>query len=247
MTVTYSDPYKSNKFGKIKGSKHDAFFKVVFSEAKLYKHDNAYILAGQYESFIGVPRAYGSEPINPGLVELPIYGSEYEIRQKKPGTGLNGTKSEYESIKIQPSTAEQLLYKHIEDNPSTYLEDGKCLAGDMAFYPNDNFNSLPDDDSKLKLALGSVNINQIEPTGKLEEWQAPKPYSGKSGWNNSSVTPQEKLVILKKELSETVNTHSVRENKDLPVAAYIHQIIKENEDNERFLVCYFDLMKALVS
>ena len=92
MPLLYSDPYKDNKFGKIKGDKKDEYFKAVFDEAKFYKHENSYILAGQFTAFFGVARAYKPElGLKAGLVEIPIYGSEYEIRQKKSYSESNKT------------------------------------------------------------------------------------------------------------------------------------------------------------
>jgi hypothetical protein len=45
MVVKYLDPYKDDVYGKLRGDKADAYLKVTFDEAKVYKTDDAYILA----------------------------------------------------------------------------------------------------------------------------------------------------------------------------------------------------------
>lgn len=247
MSIFYSDPYKDRKFGKLKGDKRQNYFKVTFSEAKFYKHENAYILAGQFDGCMGVTHSYtGSITIESGLAELPIYGDEYDYRQKKVGTGVKDVKAEYETIRLQPSIAESLLYKHIQDNPSVYLE-GNTFKGSITFYPDDNYTTM-DETERLSHVLKNSILEQVTPSGNVPEWIPPKPYSkGGSYGGYRGISPDEKLEFLKNELSETVNTHTVRSDKNLPIAAYIHAILSENSENERFLVTYFDLVKSLIS
>ena len=247
MTIFYSDPYKDNKFGKLKGDKKQAYFKVGFGEVKLYKHDNAYIVAGKFDSYINVQHSYtGATTIESGLCEMPIYGSEYDYRQKKTGTGTKNVKAEYETIRLQPSIAEKILYEHIENNPSAYLE-GNSFKGDITFYPDDNYTSMNEAD-KLAHVIKSTNLEAIPTSGTVPEWIPPKPYSKNNNYGgNQGISLEEKLTLLKTELSETVNDHNIRSNKTLPIAAYIHKILDENSDNERFLVTYFELIKALLA
>lgn len=247
MTVTYSDPWKDNPYGKFKGDKKDAFIQLHFDECKFYKHENAYYLAGHFTAFGGVIRAFGSDPINPGLCELPIYGSEYEIRQKKEGTGQNGTKKEYETVKVQPSIAEKLLYQHIEENPSKYLEEGKAYKGSITFYPDANYASMTDDDVRLNHVLQQVNVEPVEPSGNYADWTPPKSYGSGNGSYSKGVSLEDKLTFLKEQLAEGISDSVIRNDKNLPLPAYVHKVIEENNSNERFLVCYFDLLKALVS
>lgn len=247
MSIYYSDPYKDNKFGKLKGDKKQSYFKVGFTEVKLYKHENAYIIAGQFNNYMGVQHSYtGASTIEPGLCEMPIYGSEYDYRQKKPGTGIKDVKAEYETIQLQPSIAELLLYKHIEDNPSVYLE-GNSFKGDITFYPDDNYTSMNEVD-RLAHVLNFTNLENIPTSGQYPEWIPPKPYSKTNSYGGyRGISLEEKLTFLKSELAETVNEHTIRSDKTLPIAAYIHAILEENSDNERFLVTYFDLLKALIA
>ncbi len=83
MTVKYLDPYKDDKYGKLKGDKSEAYFGVTFKEAVVHKTDDAYIIAGYATSYKGITRSFKPEQsLTPGLCAVPIYGKEYEIRKK---------------------------------------------------------------------------------------------------------------------------------------------------------------------
>ena len=245
MTIQYSDPYKDNKFGKLKGDKRDTYFQIAFAEAKFYKHENSYVLAGYFTVFGGVDRAYGNAPIEPTLCELPLYGTEYEVRQKKAGTGSNGGKAEYETITLQPSIAEKLLYQHIEDNPSVFLDEAKALKGEITFYLDAHYLSMDEDKRLHNLTEVCLDLEQIEASGKYPDWIAPKTYS-KSSWGGNKVTPEEKQTFLKGILAEACKSKEIRENKNLPLHSYV-EILLHDYDDERFLVTFFDLAKVLVS
>lgn len=246
MPLLYSDPYKDNPFGKIKGDKSSEYLKAIFEEAKFYKHENSYVLAGQFTDFMGISRAYKPElGMKPGLVELPIYGSQYEIRAKKPTD--KGVKPEYETITLQPSIAEKILYQHIEDNPTVYIRDGVAFKGLLTLNPDMDLKH-DTDDANQKRVIDSLQIEEVEFSGKYPLWEAPKSY-GKSSYGSYSkgLSPTDKLTWLKKELSDSVRDNEFKSTDGHSLATWIHKIIEENQDNERFLVIYFDLLKTLVA
>lgn len=246
MTIQYSDPYKDNKFGKLKGDKRDTYFQIAFAEAKFYKHENSYVLAGWFTVFSGVDRAYGNAPIEPTLCELPIYGSEYEIRQKKPGTGGNGGKAEYETITLQPSIAEKLLYQHIEDNPTAFLDGNQAIKGGITFYPDAHYILMDEDKRIHNLTEACLDLEQIESSGKYPDWIPPKSYS-KSSWGNNKISLEEKETFLKGVLAQACKSSEIQQNKNLPLHGYVEILLNDYDDDERFLVTFFDLAKALIS
>lgn len=246
MTLLYTDPYKDNPFGKIKGDKKDAYLKANFDEAKFYKHENSYVLAGYFTDFIGVTRAYKPElGIKPSLVELPIYGSEYEIRQKKPGEKF--AKAEYETITIQPSIAEKILYQHIEDNPDAYIRDGIAFKGNLTLNPDADLKSYSNDENQQRV-VDSLNVEEIEFSGKNPLWTPPKSYS-KTSYSSYSkgLSPQEKLDWLKRELLNSTKDEEFKKDDSSSLATRIRKVIEENQDSEAFLVIYFDLLKTITS
>lgn len=246
MAILFNDPYGQRKHSLLKGQKSDTFFKVVIEEGKFYKHDNAYILFGQFTIFMGINRSFGSGAIEPCLTELPIYGQEYEVRQKKPGTGGNGSKPEYESVKHQPSIAEALIYKHIEDNPSAYLDKDKALTGEITFYPDENYTAMGDDETKVNHVLNNFKFTQIEPSGKYPDWEAPKGQRGGGGYSKG-VSIEEKETYLKKFLAKGCKKAEIKEATNLEVEGYVQVLLDDYKEDERFLSVYFDLAKALIS
>lgn len=147
---------------------------------------------------------------------------------------------------MQPSIAELLLYKHIEDNPSIYLE-GNSFKGDITFYPDDNYATMSESD-RLSHVLKFANFEKISASGQYPDWIPPKPYSKSNSYGGyRGISLEERLDFLRNQLAETVNEYNVRTNRTLPIAAYIETILEENSDNERFLVTYFDLLKALIT
>ena len=73
--------------------------------------------------------------------------------------------AEYETIVLQPSIAEKLLYQHIEDNPSAYCIDGEAVKGDITFYPDDNYAGIADDAARLEHMVNQLRLEAIEPPG----------------------------------------------------------------------------------
>lgn len=245
MTLLYSDPYKDNKFGKIKGDKRDEYFKAVFDEARFYKHENSYILAGQFTAFFGVARAYKPElGLKPGLVEIPIYGSEYEIRQKKSHSESN--KTEYESITLQPSIAEKLLYQHIEDNPSKYMLEDKAFNGSITLQPDLEYRDC-ETALCLQRVVNGLNLEVIEKSGNYPSWEAPKSYSkGSYGSYNKSASLEDKVTWLKTELKSTVLDSTLKSDDSFSIATYVRQITTENSSDEKFLAIYFNLINSIM-
>jgi hypothetical protein len=242
MTVTYNDPYKTD-FARIRGDKQGTYFKIIFDEAKLYKHENSYVLAGHFTALGNVPHHFASKAINLNLCEISIYGSEYEAKQK-----IGDTK-EYETIKLQPSTNELLLYEHIEGNASTYIQDGKALKGEIAFYPNDNFVAMANDEDRKSFVLSFTKLEVIDATGKYADWTPPKAYrSNGNGYAAKGIAPEDKLSFLKKELSLTIFDPSYKEKMDtLPLSAFVEKVIMENRGKEDFLGAYFSLLGGVIS
>jgi hypothetical protein len=242
MTVTYNDPYKTD-FARIKGDKRGTYFKLVFDEAKLYKHENSYVLAGHFIALGNVPHHFASKTIELNLCEIAIYSSEYEVRQK-----IGDTK-EYEAIKLQPSINELMLHAHIESNASAYMQDGKALRGEIAFYPDDNFIVMANDEDRKNYVLNFTKLEIIDATGKYPDWTPPKAYRGNgNGYAAKGITPDDKLAFLKKELSLTIFDPSYREKLDtLPLSAYVEKVIMENRGKEDFLGAYFSLLGGVVS
>lgn len=248
MTLFYSDPWKDNKFGKIKGDKKDSFARIFFEEVRIYKHESSYVLAGQLLSVMGVPRSYKPEnPIQPGLVELYLYNEPYEVRQKKPGSGGNGQKAEYETITETPSIIEKHFYQHIQDNPSKYLAEDKALSGSITFMPDIDFQDKSEDTAK-EIAIANLALQPREISGNYPIWEAPKPYS-KSSYSSYSkgASIDEKINLLKKELASSIAETSFKENLDMPLAAYMHKVISDNFENREFLQAYFALLRAIFS
>ena len=248
MPLLYLDPWKNRKFARLKGDKACEYARIAFSEAKFYKHENSYVLAGQFDSFLGVAHAFNpTQALNPSLCEIPIYSEAYESREKKAGTGTNGVKAEYETITIQPSIAEKLLYQHIEDNPTKYLQDGKALKGAITLHPDSDYEGKIGL-AKLNFLLSQFSTEVIDSSGKYPDWEVPKSYS-KGSYNNFSkgISLEDKQAFLRKELASTIAEDGYGADSSLPIAAYVHKIIQDNQDNERFLALYFDLIGNLVN
>jgi hypothetical protein len=245
MAITYSDYGKKteNDFARIKGDKHEGYFKIIFDEAKVYKHDNSYVLAGYFAIISGVAK-FGNNPINPGLCEVPIYSSEYEIREKNPET------KQYESKKCQPSICEKLYYELIDSNaPIEYMQDGKALKGEITFYPDDSFAAFPDEQSKRQFAVNNFKVELINSSGKYPDWTPPKEYrnNGNSGYAPKGISPGDKISLLKKELGQVMKDPSYKENPgNLPVGAFYEKFIDENRHNPDYVTAFLNALEAII-
>lgn len=239
----FYNAYGESKFAQIKGDKALDYCKVIFEEAKLYKQDNGYVLAGQFSIISGLQRAYGNDPINPCLCELPIYDSEYELREK------NATTSKWEAIKVQPSTSEKTLCRIIKENESSYIAEGRALKGEFSFAPNGLLEGK-DDLNVYAEVVRQWNVEAITASGKYPDWTPPK--GNRSGFNNSNfpkgATIDDKVAFLKKELAETIIDTGYKEKIDVyPLSAFVDRVIIENLTKEHFLSAYFSLLNSVVN
>lgn len=238
MTVKYLDPYKDDPYGKLRGDKAEAYVKVTFDEAKIYPTDNAYILAAFVTSYTGVVRNYqASRALEPGLCAVPIYGTEYEIREK-------GADGQYTGVKYQPSVYEKALYDYIKQNEALFIPEGKTIAGELSFMPNGMTAALPPDALNGMVRQNS-QVTIMEPTGKVPTYTPPKAYTGKSGGGYSrGVSSDEKVAFLKKQMIADIRDTAFKEEHTL--ISIVKQIIVETPGDERFLDTYFELLMAVI-
>lgn len=236
MTVAYLDPYKDDPYGKLKGDKSDCWFKVNFDEAKLFAVPDGYIIAGHFTGYAGVVRAFKpAEALNPGLCALPIYSKEYEIREKDAD-------GNWKNVKYQPSIAEEMLCRIITDRKITWNAIEGNIGGEIAFNPDAQLSSL-DAPSIKNLLIESTKINSVAPTGKLPEYKLPTGDSQRKGWGGAkSVTPDEKMEFVKKELCHSISASGFTAENSLGVL--IQQMILEHQNSESFLDYYFDVLTA---
>ena len=238
MTVKYLDPYKDDPYGKLKGDKADTYFRIEFDEAKVYSTDDAYIIAAFVTNYSGVVRSFkASEALLPGLCAVPIYGQEYEIRQKDSNGNWQGTK-------YQPSVFEKALYDHIKVHESFLMPPSGGIKGHIGFVPNGICASM--DEAALN-ALVATNIatTVIDLSGKLPEYTPP---SGGGFKKNSSYSKgasiEEKLAFLKKQMAIDIEDTSFTEEDSL--ATLTKRIHTENEDCDGFSDIYFEMLMAII-
>jgi hypothetical protein len=238
MVVKYLDPYKDDPYAKLKGDKAETFFKVEFSEAQIHKADDCYILAGVFDSYFGIVRAFKPEnPITKGLCALPIYGKVYEIRKKdKNGNWI--------SEDIEPSTFEKALYDAIAANEDFYLPHNASIKGSFSHIPNPMLQGK-DANTLVEEVLKNVPIEEIDASGNLPEYKVPTGGGQRrSQGGYRGVTMEEKIAFLKKQMEEDVKSDMFKGGQCL--ADMTDQIIKEHADNPNFIEIYFDLLIACV-
>jgi hypothetical protein len=237
MTIVYLDPYKDDPYGKLKGSKADCWFKLNFSEAKVYPIDTGYILAGFFTGYAGVVRGFkASEPLTPGLCAVPIYSKEYEVREKDKD-------SNWQSVKYQPSVAETTICHLIDTHKSTWLVEGMGIGGEISFSPDAQLQAF--DEPMLKQFIkDSCKVETVSLTGKLPEYTPPSSGSQRKGWSGSKgVSLDEKMEFIKKELVSSVAASGFTTENSL--ATLTNQMILEHQNDERFLEIYFDMLMAI--
>ncbi|MDJ0536634.1 MAG: hypothetical protein QNJ70_29795 [Xenococcaceae cyanobacterium MO_207.B15] len=243
MSMNYSDPYKDDSYGKILGEKTNAYFKVTFNECKVYQDDDTYVLALDIVETFGVEKKFKKDelPIQ-GLATIPIHSKDYTVRYKSGNEWKNRTE--------KASVHEKLLYQHIEDNPSQWLDPQHNFKGHLSFFPDENYlgNANP------QLMPTSVKIEQITPTGNLPDWK-PKAKSSGSNWNNGSkaITIDDKVEFLKKELLQTILDETwksaIGDTSKLSIGMLVQKLHQERtveHKEESFLLVYLDLLKAIL-
>ena len=236
--IKYTDPFNNDPYGKLKGDKSDVYLKIEFSEAKIYEVDNGYILAGYITGYVGVTRAYKpEEPLQPGLCAIPIYEREFELWQKNK-EGKNTP------VKCQPSLFETSLVSHLKSNFIPSLDAHKALKGSIGFLPNAQLQGLSEFDIAANIPH-NCQLEVITATGKLPEY---KPYTAserRASNGKYSLTPNDKLAWLKKELVSGIASSNFTEETSLSLL--LKQVIYEHKDDETFLALYTDILKTLIA
>ncbi len=239
MSLLYSDPWKDNPYGKLQGEMVNVWTKLSFEEIQVHKHENTYVLAGRFTSLAGVNRSYKPEQAieYPCLATMTVHSQDYQVRKKND-------EGKYHTVTYKASIHEKLLYQHITDNPTQWLEPNKSLAGDITFLPDDNYKVQS---NNPQLPIGSHNIQQIPSSGTLPEWVPPK--QSKGNWNGGKgIGIEDKVDFLKKELTETILDDTFKDVvNNAPLSLLVAKVIEERRDDEIFLASYFDLVKAIVS
>lgn len=238
MVVKLADKWKEEKYNKLKGDKSEAFFKVVWDEAKIHKTEESYIIAGYFTEYQGIVRAFKPEnPITPDFCVLPIYGKDYEIRSK----GVDGN---WKSDTIKPSKFELALYDYLEMQDGTMWQENGTYKGEVQHIPNAMCSSVTGE-ALTNLVIANFKFEVVPDTGRLPDYEPKKPQQRKSFTSyNKGLTPEEKLAFMKKTMEEDVKSHIHKQGQCL--ADLTDQIIKEHLDNENFIQIYFDLLIACV-
>ncbi len=243
MTIVYLDPYKDDPYGKILGEKVNAYFKVTYDEARVYKNDDTYVLALNLTESFGIERKYKKDDAAiKGFAILTVHSKDYTVKYKAD----NEWKSKTETASVH----EKLLYQHIEDNPSQWLDPQHNLRGHLSFFPDENYigNANPE------LMPTSVKIEQISPTGNLPDWK-PRTKSSSSNWSNGSkgITINDKVDFLKKELLETILDETWKsamgDISTLSIGVLIQKLHQErtiDRKEESFFLTYLDVLKAIL-
>lgn len=237
MVVKFLDPFNDDKYGKLRGDKSDSYFKVTFSEAKVHKTDDAYIIAGQVTAYEGITRSFKPElPLEPGLCAVPIYGKEYEIRRK------DGEK--YVSDKFNPSIFELYVYKWIEAHQDIWIGDDRFISGSIIHPPNGMLASL-DGSSITDMLATNMTFKDVTPTGILLPYEPPKTYGGSRGGGKSyGLPPSEKFTFIKKQLATDIQSGLYSD--DMSLLALIGQLLVENPLEQDVTQLYFDCLLACV-
>lgn len=238
MPLAYLDPYKDDLYGKLRGQKEDGYCKIIFDEGKIYAVDNGYVLACYATSYTGVVRNYKPEnPLQPGLVAIPIYSKEYEIRKK--------TGDKWESIKYQPSAYEKAIANFIATLSDQWEAEAKGFKGDISFLPEGMTQGMSEVEVST-LAVKNITLTQIDLTGKLPNYTPPVSDGQRKGGygGNRGVSPDEKLTLVKKELSEFAVGGGVVVGDSL--GRLIEQVCNEHAGKDEFLTHYFDVLTSVV-
>lgn len=238
MNVKYLDPYKDDKYGKIRGDKSGSYFKVVFDEAKLYKTDDAIILAGEVIQYDGLVRGFKPElPLEPGLCAVPFYCKEYEIRRKDGDNWV--------SDKIQPSIFEKAIYAWLDRYREALTTGGlEVITGEISHLPNGMCANLGDTALSNLVAQNAVLKGAIA-TGNLPAYEPPKTSApNRGGGRNYGLSPVEKFLFIKNQLA--IDTKDTSYTPDRPLIELISQFQIENPLDSSATQTYFDCLIACV-
>jgi hypothetical protein len=238
MNVKYLDPYKDDKYGKIRGDKSGSYFKVSFKEAKLYRTDDAIILAGEVTKYDGLVRGYKPElALEPGLCAIPFYRKEYEIRRK------DGEK--WVLDKIQPSIFEKAIYDWLDifEKTPDYAVPG-CVSGDITHIPN-GMVANADEQMMTNYLNSNIDLRGAIATGNLPAYEPPKDYApGGGGKKSYGLSPVEKLMFIKNQLA--IDTKDSEYTPDRPMLELINQMLVENPMDGEATQLYFDCLLGCV-
>lgn len=236
MVVKYLDPWKDDLYGKLKGDKADAYIKIIFDEAKVYQADDSYILAAYVTNYQGVVRNFKPEnPLTPGLCAIPIYGQEYEIRQKDKNGNWMG-------VKYQPSRFEKALYENIKVHEGLWMPEGQGIKGEVSFMP-DGMCATMDAPALDGLVAANSKTEIVPLTGKLPEYTVPNNNAQRKGGSKSyGLSPDDRILFIKKQLCADLASHGFTTENTLPLL--ISQMIAEHTLEESLIQIYFDTLTA---
>lgn len=236
MVVKYLDPYKDDVYGKLRGDKADAYLKIIYDEAKVYKTDDAYILAAFVTTYQGVVRNFKPEnPLTPGLCAIPIYGQEYEIRQKDKDGNWVG-------VKYQPSKYEKALYENIKTHESLWMPEGEAIKGEISFMPDGMCATM--DAVTIDGMVAANSRTEIVPlTGKLPTYIVPNNNAQRKATGKSyGLSPEERIMFIKKQVCEDLAASGFTTENTLPLL--ISQMIAEHSMENELVQIYFDTLIA---
>ncbi len=238
MTVKYLDPYKDDKYGKLKGDKSESYFGVTFKEAIVHKTDDAYIIAGYVTKYTGITRSFKPElTLEPGLCAVPIYGKEYEIRKKDKD-------DKWTSEKITPSLFEKALYEVIKKNEDDWMPHNAAISLELTHVPNGMLQGKSEAELSVFVS-GNVKYAQIDLFEDLPEYTPPSNnYKGKGGGESWGLSPDQRMDFIKKQLQADIKADGYKQGRTL--AELVDQMILEHADNENFISIYYDLLIACV-
>ena len=95
----------------------------------------------------------------------------------------------------------------------------------------------------VKSVKNSSQFTQIDSTGNLPEYKVPTGGGQRKSWGGSKgLTPDEKLVFLKKQLVAEIQADGF--NTDLTTIKLVQQLHMENQINADVLDTFFDLLTA---
>ena len=235
--MLYGDPYNNAKHGTLKGDKSELYFKLEFKEGKFYSIDEGFVLIADVTKYGGsIRRAFKPElDLEPGVCAIPLYDKEYELWEKDK----TGKKT---PVKHQPSVFEKNLHSYLQFEYLDAIDDGnKSVKGSIAFLPNDQLAGLSDNDLITQLR-NNCKLELIESTGTLPEY---KPFVSTYKKNGSfKLSPQDKLVWLKKELCSSIADKGC--NEEMSLIDLTAQIVSEAK-NDNTLAVYVDFIKTMLA